>query len=283
MKIRLFLCFFFLCSALELVAQTSADSLIIVNTQWTITSVREGIVCKEAEIPMLYGVPQHITILEIAPQKYSFDILIHTPQAETSVAARASQAIAAINGSYFNMRKGTSVCYLRKEGIVVDTTASGGLNSVTTGAIEISQGKMKLIPWNKQIAQNCKKKKGAILASGPLMLCGGKLCDLSGCNENFIETRHPRSAVCLTRDGKVLLVAIDGRFAAKAEGIRIRELAHLLRVLGGEDALNLDGGGSTTLWSASAPGNGVLNKLCGNQVYDNQGERIVANSLCVYQ
>ncbi|MBR0560796.1 phosphodiester glycosidase family protein, partial [Neokomagataea sp. TBRC 2177] len=84
-------------------------------------------------------------------------------------------------------------------------------------------------------------------------------------------TRHPRSAVCQLKDGKVLLVTVDGRFKGKAEGIRIAELAHLLRILGGKNALNLDGGGSTTLWSASAPDNGVLNKPCDNRQYDNQG------------
>ena len=87
----------------------------------------------------------------------------------------------------------------------------------------------------------------------PLMLLDGKACDLSACNRSFVQTKHPRSAVALMKDGTVFLIAVAGRFEGKAEGINIPELTHLLRVLGARKALNLDGGGSTTLWSASAP------------------------------
>lgn len=283
MKIKALCCLFLLSGALKLAAQTPDDSLTIVRAPWKVSTAGKGIVCKQAEFPMLYGVPQHVTIVEVNPAKYRLDVLIHSPQELTSVAAREAKAIAAINGSFFNMRQGNSVCYLRRDGVVIDTTANGGLYSVMNGAIHINKGKMKLTPWNKEREQACNAKRGTILVTGPMMLLDGAYCDLSACNTNFVETRHPRSAVCRTKDGKVLLVTVDGRFKGKAEGIRIAELAHLLRVLGGKDALNLDGGGSTTLWSASAADNGVLNKLCDNKIYDNQGERKVANSLCVYE
>ena len=97
-----------------------------------------------------------------------------------------------------------------------------------------------------------------MLASGPLMLKDGEYYDWSQCNANFIETKHPRSAICLT------------------------ELAHLLHVLGGKDALNLDGGGSTVLWLSGAPEEGIVNFPCDNRNYDHQGERKVANFLYVH-
>ena len=120
---------------------------------------------------------------------------------------------------------------------------------------------MKLIPWNKQIEKNYKGKAGTILASGPLMLKDGQVCDWNSCEPNFIRTKHPRSAVATTKDGKILLITVDGRFPEQAGGVNIPELAHLIRVLGGEDALNLDGGGSTTLWLSGASDNGVVNYL----------------------
>ena len=43
--------------------------------------------------------------------------------------------------------------------------------------------------------------------------------------------------MALTREGKILLIVVDGRRKGKAEGINIPELAHMIRVLGGEDAL----------------------------------------------
>lgn len=169
-----------------------------------------------------------------------------------------------------------------KTGVVVDTTATGVLSTVSNGAVKIDKGKLDIIAWKKQDEKTCEQKEGSILVSGPLMLLDGKACDLSACNRSFVQTKHPRSAVALMKDGTVFLIAVAGRFEGKAEGINIPELTHLLRILGAKKALNLDGGGSTTLWSASAPDNGIVNKLTDNKLYDNKGERKVANSLCVY-
>jgi exopolysaccharide biosynthesis protein len=59
--------------------------------------------------------------------------------------------------------------------------------------------------------------------------------------------RHPRSAVGLSSDGKILyLLVIDGRRLGSV-GATEQELAIILRQLGADDGLNLDGGGSTTL------------------------------------
>ena len=58
---------------------------------------------------------------------------------------------------------------------------------------------------------------------------------------------HPRTAVGIDRDtGKVLLLVVDGR-QDNSRGYTLVELARLMRSLGAEDALNLDGGGSSTL------------------------------------
>lgn len=58
---------------------------------------------------------------------------------------------------------------------------------------------------------------------------------------------HPRTAVGIDRDrGRVLLVAVDGR-QDFSRGLTLVEEARLMRRLGAESALNLDGGGSTTI------------------------------------
>lgn len=277
MKKNLLLALFLFCGIFTATAQTAADSLALVSADWQVTGLQKGIVCRKASLPSLYGVPQRISILEITPKHYKFDILIHQSKEETSKAAYRSGAVAAINGSYFNMKTGVSVCYLRKDKVVVDTTEVGTLATVSNGAVYIEKGKLKLLPWGKQDEKTCQLKKGSILSSGPLMLLDGKACDLSACNRNFVNTKHPRSAVALTKDKKVLLIVVEGRKKGTAEGINIPELTHMIRVLGGKDALNLDGGGSSTLWSASLPGDGLVNTPSGS------AERQVANSLCVYQ
>lgn len=267
--------------ALVVHAQNAIDSLTIVTTNWKTTPMGKGILCKEADFPSLYGVPQHIVFLEIDPECHLFDVLQHNGREKTSEVAHRSNSVAAINGSYFNMRVGNSVCYLQKDGVLIDTTAVGGLSAITNGAILIKEGRIELIPWKVEEEANCTYEQTTILASGPMMLLDGEPCNFF--NIGHVTVKHPRSAVAIMEDGKVLFIAVDGRFKGQAEGINIPELAHLIRVLGGKEALNLDGGGSTVLWSTAALDNGVVNKPCDNKIYDNRGERAVANSLCVYE
>jgi hypothetical protein len=60
--------------------------------------------------------------------------------------------------------------------------------------------------------------------------------------------RHPRSAVGLSEDGQtLLLVAVDGRQEGHSRGATLAELGELMKGFGAADALNLDGGGSTTM------------------------------------
>src|SRR5690606_39007789 len=58
---------------------------------------------------------------------------------------------------------------------------------------------------------------------------------------------NPRTAVGLTADQKLLLVSVDGRQPAFSEGVYLDELGGLLADLGAVQAINLDGGGSTTM------------------------------------
>ncbi|MEG2574382.1 MAG: phosphodiester glycosidase family protein, partial [Bacteroides sp.] len=237
-------------------AQTVADSIAIVSAKWEIVQIKDGLVRKHTSIPELYKVTQNINIVEINPKiGYKVGIAVTDPNKTTSETARAKGALAAINGSYFNVKEGYSVCFLKENRNLIDTTTAGEFKLRVTGAMKEHKGKLELIPWNKNIEQKYRSAKGTVLASGPLMLRDGKRCDWGRCTQTFIETKHPRSAVGVTKDGKILFITVDGRFPGKAGGISIPELAHLISVLGGKDALNLDGGGSTTLWSADAPDN----------------------------
>jgi exopolysaccharide biosynthesis protein len=65
---------------------------------------------------------------------------------------------------------------------------------------------------------------------------------------------HPRTAIGVDHDsGHVMMLVIDGR-QSFSRGYTLVELARMMRTLGAEDALNLDGGGSSTLVAASASG-----------------------------
>ena len=60
--------------------------------------------------------------------------------------------------------------------------------------------------------------------------------------------RHPRSAVGLTADGRtLLLLTVDGRQEGHSRGVTLAELAQLFQSLGADSAINLDGGGSSSM------------------------------------
>ncbi len=265
-------------------AQTKVDSIAIVTAPWQVVETQKGIVHKQVVIPSLYQGVQSINIIEIDPAtQKKVGVAVNEKMDKISYSAPNYRAIAAINGSYFNMKEGNSICFLKMDEQLVDTTALSEFKTRVTGAVYIKKGKLKLIPWNRDVEKTYKGKKGMILASGPLMLKGGTYYDWSMCGSEFIQTKHPRSAVCITQKGKILFVTVDGRSKGLADGINIPELAHLLKVLGGKDAINLDGGGSTTLWLSGVSENGIVNYPCDNKRYDHKGERRVANFLYVYE
>ena len=60
-------------------------------------------------------------------------------------------------------------------------------------------------------------------------------------------SRQPRTAVGATADGKLILLVCDGRNMRGSAGFTLAELADKLIELGAVDAVNLDGGGSSTM------------------------------------
>ncbi|MGH2830544.1 MAG: phosphodiester glycosidase family protein, partial [Actinomycetota bacterium] len=65
----------------------------------------------------------------------------------------------------------------------------------------------------------------------------------------LVNGRHPRTIVGWNRQGEVFLVTADGRQPGYAEGLTLFEAASMMQQMGATDAINLDGGGSTTFVS----------------------------------
>ena len=257
-------------------AQTTEDSLAIVSAQWQLTETGKGMRGMCAAFPNLYGGPQFISIVEINPkQKYRAGIGTSKQMKPLSKLAQEHRAIAAINGSYYNMSRGNSVTFLKVDDAVTDSTTENEFRIRVTGAVAVRKGKLKVVPWSRSIERGYKKKVGAVLASGPLMLQNGHFADWSMCDSDFIATKHPRSAIAVTRDKRVLLITVDGRSPGNAIGMSIPELAHLVKELGAKTALNLDGGGSTMLYLNGQ----ILNHPCDNRQFDHEGERKIPNMI----
>ncbi len=96
---------------------------------------------------------------------------------------------------------------------------------------------------------------------------------------SFVEDLHPRTALGIDDDGRTLiLVAVDGRQPGYSEGVSLPELAEILRLLGADDAVNLDGGGTTTM-VIEKPGGGY--RLVNRPIHGGVpgGERVSASHL----
>lgn len=93
------------------------------------------------------------------------------------------------------------------------------------------------------------KEISFLIQGGPTLIENGEIVNYDeGFNENLIFKKHPRTIIGETMDGNLILMVIDGRNPIRSEGLTIEELKSLLKRLGLKNALNLDGGGSTTLY-----------------------------------
>jgi exopolysaccharide biosynthesis protein len=117
-----------------------------------------------------------------------------------------------------------------------------------------------------------------ILVTGPLLIEAARTVKLP--ETSLVTTRHPRTAIGIRNNKKVILITLDGR-TEEAAGMALNELAELMISLKCRDAVNLDGGGSTTMWIYGKPFNGVVNMPCDNKKFDHLGERAVSDILII--
>lgn len=93
-------------------------------------------------------------------------------------------------------------------------------------------------------------KERTAVGGGPVLIHNGKIRITNKEEQLFPpgeNDRHPRTAMGYTRDGRLIILAIQGRFPGIAEGATLEQEALLLLQLGCYEALNLDGGGSSCL------------------------------------
>ncbi len=116
-----------------------------------------------------------------------------------------------------------------------------------------------------------------IVGGGPRIIQNGRSVAefgyfIEGTGAKFGTVRHPRTAVGFSKDSSTLyLVTVDGRRESDS-GMSLMELADTMLKLGVYDAVNLDGGGSTTM---------VIRDHVVNHPSDKEGERPVGNALLV--
>jgi hypothetical protein len=122
------------------------------------------------------------------------------------------------------------------------------------GSVLVQDGAVRLLERAAAPAQ----PDGDLVQAGPLLVAGGEVVfDREADREGFsvgaeqfdsdiTDGRYPRAALGVSEDSLVA-VACDGRRSNVDGGLSMLELTEVMVELGAESAINLDGGGSTTL------------------------------------
>ena len=286
------------------------DSLAFLNASWEITDLGKGAKAMYAQIPMFYST-QSVCVVKYPMKNFRTDIL-HRPEesaGKPSEIGREVGAAFALNGGYFHVKQRIPSVYFRERDQQLGFTHPTELYRVDgLMGLKDRKGRKAVIEMAADTMQYGAVSKGwkEAMASGPVLILDGEIVvpllmgdKADGANVSamadeqrqgskirthyssaqFYDKRHPRAAFGYDDDGNGYLVVIDGRFKGKADGATIYETAYICHLLGMTTAINLDGGGSTTLWTEKT---GVINHPYDNKTFDHEGERSVPNLIVVY-
>jgi len=217
-----------------------------------------GVLHRTRVYQSLFGGKQTVNIVELAPRAGAAGLELRMllpaegrPTARVSAMARAAGAVAAVNGGYFG--GGFNYSLVKSGGRIVGRNV---YPRTSLGVTPMGRLVMRVVPSSDPFAEAVEAVGG-----GPRLVAAGRIrvplqeehvTQASGIGP---FTTGPRTAAGITPAGTLLLVTVDGR-SRHGRGMTLHELARYLTWLGAKDAMNLDGGGSTTCFVA---GEGVVN------------------------
>jgi Phosphodiester glycosidase len=218
------------------------------------------------------GSDANLIVLDLNAKDFSIKPFFNHSEANASEAAARLHALVAVNGGYFNLSNGESTSH-----VVIDQ-----INQCDPKANKALIGNAKLAPYLPDIFRRSEVRflKGAngerattIAYHGDPIPKGWELVDslqagprllptLTAKEEAFVRTdpdgkevdsigsRRPaaRTAFGITSDNHILIICVAGKDRSEfAAGINLTDLASLLKRLGSVEAINFDGGTSTTM------------------------------------
>lgn len=249
---------------------------------WEQEKIAPGLTWKSSHTVLYDSVPQNINILIINLHKREI-LLSYNPEKNIVVSkqAAAAGALAAVNAGFFNIKNGGSATYIKTGGLIVDTdTAKKWKRNLNmTGSVLVDKnGNITIEKAETNSWYDSHPEYADVLVTGPLLLTGKEKMQLP--STALVINKHPRTAIGKRGNHKVILVTLDGR-TDQAIGMTLTELADFMLSLHCKDAVNLDGGGSTTMWISGMPFNGIVNMPCDNKKFDHLGERAVSDILII--
>jgi exopolysaccharide biosynthesis protein len=258
-----------------------------IRSGWTTKEISRGVHLSHQYFSSLFHATENINVISLDPADTSLIIGIAYNDSlllPVSEFGKAANAVAAINGNFFNTHIGGSVCFLKINGHVINRThdeLNGTLYLpwLDTAALAIEGNHVAVItrPEGPGWTDN-QYNFSTLISAGPLMLWNSRIIPQQA--HKFNDSRYSRTGIGLTKDHHLLLITVDGN-AKESAGVTIAEFAQIFKALKCVSALNFDGGGSTTMWVNGGPENGIISHPTDNKKYDHSGERKVANAVLI--
>lgn len=265
----------------KLVENTDLIATVYSDSSYTL---RDGVTVTEFAFLSMEGYATRIFINEIDLTKSDLTIKVSTPDNKPAFGrqrmtlqalhadAEGHRVVAGINGDFFNADTGVPQGILYKGGVALKTTVTDAVNTW----FAINDDGLAMI-GDQAMYDGVKHTFVEALGGRVQLINDGVILPQTD------ERREPRTCVGVSQDGtKVYFFAVDGRNYHYSNGMKYTELAKVLKALGAYDAINLDGGGSTTFFIRRTSENGEGLFDIRNWPYDLGGvERAVANGLLI--
>lgn len=278
---------------------------------WTRTEISKGLVYYSFQgFDDITAANQIVNVidLDLNCRKYQVKFCRNEENIPTSVAMKEKGAVAIINGGYESESIVLEIDGVMYSNMPNDFVMNTGVPNWKSEGAVYTDGKRDV-----QVEFSCKDihdldaqrsfyandKRKYTISSAPMLIDDFKLVGI-----NFADTdadintlayeaperhqgvRHPRTAVAKTADNHFLMIVVDGRRKGISEGMSAKELTlFLARHFSPRYALNLDGGGSTTMCvkGQGDPETHVVNYPTDNGRYDHSGERLIRNHIYIVE
>ena len=265
----------------------NADSVNLVTAPRVELNLPKGATGYRVERVDLFSSVQTISVICYSSKRLRSYVVQPEKLTRLSVSATENGALFGVNAGYWDVRVDKPSTFLKLNGEQISVTADFEKERVD-GLVCIDKKSIVIDACKAGEEAAYAAKYDNILASGPVLIDEGKSVDHEAYTKNMVDTaggkpvgafytytqRHPRTAIGTDKKGNVYLIVVDGRSKGNAEGVTIAELTKVCEWLGLRDAMNLDGGGSSSMWSKSE---GTISYPCRNKKYDHAGERKVSS------
>lgn len=233
----------------------------------------------ETRTSLFTGIDSVISVAGINRERKSDEIVLFTPQfGKTTLTDSNGLEVIVRKGKVANITSGKGNNEIPLDGFIASATGKNveGIRRIIKIGTRLGvANRVEQFGENNQNKFEFWNKPEDITNGVSQLIKNGKIeitWEQEKASKSFAETRHPRTAVAKLKDGKLLMITVDGR-STKSVGMNLAELAEMLLEFGATDAMNLDGGGSTTMF---------LDGKVINHPSDKEGERKVSDAILVF-